>query len=138
MRTILIATALALCLAASTSAQDTNMSGPVTIQETSTAIKNEDGFRRALIRAMRQRVKNGDMTRRDAVKLRVALVSPAFREHCETLAITQMVFSGVESDALPFDQNGKLNRADINWEGLAAFLERLLPLLLELLNMFGA
>ena len=136
-----IAILFAVLSAAPLSAQDwtspTNMSGPVVV-ETSKPVEVRDGFRSALVKAIRAKVRSGELSRSDAVRIRVAMISPAFRKHVEDLAITQMVFSGVDSDAIPFDDAGKVERASINWDSLLDYLGKLLPLIISLLDLFGA
>ena len=52
--------------------------------------------------------------------------------------MTQMSFGESDSDApLPRTETGAVDRAAIDWDSLIGFLERLLPLLLQLLDMFG-
>ena len=137
-----LAILLAVISTAPLSAQDwtspNNLSGPVTRQIDQIPIEQADGFRRSLIKAIRQRVQSGELSRRDAIRIRVAMVSPAFREHCENLALTQIVFSGTTTDLVQYDEDGKIERASIDWDNLIGFLERLLPLILELISIFGA
>lgn len=95
-------------------------------------------FRTAIFRAVREARKNRSITARDAMRIRVALFSPSFRQHAEDLAITQMAFfDGEGVPELTREVSGKVDRTAINWDGLASFLERLLPLLMELLNAFA-
>lgn len=89
-------------------------------------------FHRAVIQAAAKAVRDGQLRRADLIRLRVAMISPAFRQQAEDLAVVQMSASG--SDNVPIGDDGRVDRASINWEGLAAFLERLLPLLLALLD----
>lgn len=94
-----------------------------------------DRFHRALIQAAVKQVKDGKMKRSDLIRLRVAMLSPAFREQAEDLAIIQMSASG--SDAVPIGEDGLVERASIDWDSLFAFLEKLIPLILQLINAFG-
>ena len=96
---------------------------PVEIREAS------NSFHRELIRAAS---KSPEVKRIEVVRLRIALMSPAFRAHCEDLAVTQMYFSGGE---LPMTEAGVVDRGRIDWESLTAFLEKLLPLILMLLEI---
>ena len=101
--------------------------------------ESSDGLRRELVKASRKAVRSGTITRRDARRVRVALFSPAFREAAEDLCIVQMAFSGDDAaDNLPRKANGDIDRVAIDWEGFAAFLERILPLIVDLLIAFGA
>lgn len=97
----------------------------------------EDPFRKSLIKAISDARKKGTINLRDAVKLRVATLSPAFMERAQELAVTQVAFSGIESENVPMDADGMVQVEGINWEGLALFLEKLIPLILSLLKAFG-
>lgn len=97
----------------------------------------EDPFRKSLIKAIADARKKGTINLRDAVKLRVATLSPAFIERAQELAVTQVAFSGIESSDVPMDADGVVQVEGINWEGLALFLEKLIPLILSLLKAFG-
>ena len=95
------------------------------------------GFRAELLRALPEARRSGKITATQAVRIRVAMISPAFAKHAEDLAVTQMVASGEDSDAIPRNADGSVNVAGINWEGLSKFLEAFIPLLLMLLKAFG-
>ena len=91
-------------------------------------------FRSALLKAAQEAAKKGELRRIDVIRLRVATLSPAFLERAQELAIIQMSFSGEE---VPTDEDGKIEVSRIDWEGLIAFLERLIPLILKLINLFA-
>ena len=95
----------------------------------------ETGFHRALIVAGRNRVKSGEMKRGELIRLRVAMLSPAFRDAAEDLAVIQMAASG--SDNVPLDAEGQIDRAQIDWDAIIAFLEKLIPLIIKLIGIFG-
>ena len=97
----------------------------------------KDGFRSNLSRAIVEQRKAGKITTRDAVRLRVAMLSPAFQDRAMDLAVAQVAFSGDVADAVPIDDEGVVQVEGINWAGLAKFLEALVPLLLTLLKAFG-
>ena len=86
----------------------------------------------SIMKAARQLVRKGEMKRRDFVRLKVALLSPAFRDRAEDLAVIQMSSHGAEG--LEMGENGRINRAAIDWDALLAFLEKFIPLLLQLIN----
>lgn len=88
-------------------------------------------FRKALLNAGSKAVKDGKMKRIDLIRLRVATLSPAFLEHAQDLAIVQMAFSG---DDVPTNDDGVIDAGSIDWEGLALFLEKLIPLILRLID----
>jgi hypothetical protein len=93
-------------------------------------------FHGAVIQAAVQAQKAGKINRRDLIKLRVAMLSPAFRSHAEDLALVQVAASGEDA---PFKVNadGSIDRTSIDWQGLASFLEKLVPLIIMLLKAFG-
>lgn len=98
-----------------------------------------DGFRRSVIKAARAAAKSGTITRRDALRIRVAMFSPAFREQAQDLCVVQMAFSGeAAADDLPRKTNGEIDQAAIDWDQFASFLERIIPIILDLLIAFGA
>jgi len=96
-----------------------------------------DRFHLALSKAIRASVRKGELSRAKAVRIRVAMLSPAFRKHVENLAVIQMAFSA-DADVLPFNADGKIERANIDWDSFLAFLEKLIPLILQLMDLFGA
>ena len=98
----------------------------------------EKPFHRELIRAAVKLSKKADsgVSRRDVIRLRVAMLSPAFRERAEELAIVQLYFNGSE---LPTNPDGSIAVDEIKWDSSdwAAFLEKLVPIVLALLKLFG-
>ena len=98
----------------------------------------EKPFHRELIRAAVRASKKADsgVSRRDVIRLRVAMLSPAFRERAEELAIVQLYFNGSE---LPTNPDGSIAVDEIKWdaEQWEAFLEKLVPIILMLLQIFG-
>ena len=96
-----------------------------------------DGFRIAIGKAVRKAVQDGKLTHREGIRLRAAMFAPNFRDLAQTVVVTQMAFSGESQEYVPRDADGMIEVGRIDWEGLAAFLERILPLLLELLRSGG-
>ena len=86
-------------------------------------------FRQALLKAADAAAKKGELRRLDVVRLRVATLSPAFLEQAETLAKIQMAASGEE---VPIGEDGKIEIR--NWEEFASFLERLVKIILLLID----
>jgi len=97
----------------------------------------DTSFRRELAKAIQAARKSGKIDGKTAVRLRAAILSPAFQEAAREMAVTQMAFSGEVSEHVPFDEEGAIEAEGIDWEGLARFLEAFIPLLLQLLNAFG-
>jgi len=91
-------------------------------------------FRQSLLKAADAAAKAGTIKRVDVIRLRVASLSPAFLAQAERLAVIQMSFSGEE---VPTDDEGKIDVAKIDWEALLAFIERLVPLILKLIDLFA-
>lgn len=96
-----------------------------------------DPFRHELVKAIRAASKDGTITKFQAFKLRIASLSPAFCERAEKLAVIQMVFSGESPESIPYNDDGTVNVAAIDWAGLTEFIKVFLPLLLELLASLG-
>jgi len=92
-------------------------------------------FHRALIIAAQQKVKAGEMTRGELLRLRVAMMSPAFRNAAEDLAVIQMGASGSEN--VPVGEDGEIERASINWDAIIKFLRELIPIIMDLIKIFG-
>lgn len=133
VRFLLVCVLCFASIAQSASAQELARSGAAA---TETAV-DEAGvkFHRALIKAAVKANKDGKLKRAELFKLRVAMLSPAFRQHAEELAILQMSASG--SDNVPMTPEGAVDRASIDWDALLAFLEKLIPIILQLIEMFG-
>jgi hypothetical protein len=101
----------------------------VAISETS-----GDSFRQSLLAAAIQSANKNEIKRVDVLRLRVALLSPAFRKHAEDLAVTQMYF---HDPSLALTEAGTVDRVAINWSQLMEFLVKLLPLIFDLLKVIG-
>jgi hypothetical protein len=104
-------------------------------QEPSIETVGSTGFHQALIRAAMKAQQEGKIKRVELIRLRLAMMSPAFRQHAEDLAIIQMAASG--SDSVTLTDTGKIDRASIDWEKFLAFLEKLIPIILQLIDAFS-
>lgn len=93
-----------------------------------------DGFRDGFLEAVKNARRKGNINLRQAIRLRIASLSPAFMEQAKTLAVTQIAFSGEESKYVPRNEIGEIEVNGIDWSGLLSFLEALLPILLQLLS----
>ena len=87
-----------------------------------------DTFHRSMVNAVRSARQNGSINGRQAVRIRVALMAPAFRAEAQALCMTQMAFSG---------EAGDIDQTAIDWESFGAFLEKIIPLIIDLLTRFG-
>jgi hypothetical protein len=90
-----------------------------------------DTFHRNVIRAAVKAQRNGTITRKQLIRLRVAMISPAFREQAKEMATIQMSASG-NADKIP--RIGE----NIDWDALLAFIEKLIPLILQLIEAITA
>jgi hypothetical protein len=97
--------------------------------------KADKSFHRQIVKATQEAAKRGEISRIDALKLRIAFLSPAFRQHAEDLAIVQMYFH--DPMALPLSADGSIERANIDWSKLMDYLIKLLPLFLEIMRLIG-
>jgi hypothetical protein len=102
---------------------------------------SDDKFHRSVIKAAQKLVRDKKLSRLDMVKLRMAMLSPAFREKAQELAVLQMTCSGSDligtNPALPVDDDGTLIVASIDWDAIIAFIEKLIPLIMQLIQIFG-
>lgn len=86
-----------------------------------------DNFHRNVIRSAVKLQKEGKIKRSELLRLRVAMISPAFRENAKELAKIQML-SSENAEAIPMVGEG------IDWDALLAFIEKLIPLILKLID----
>ena len=93
-------------------------------------------FSRSLIKAALKAHKDGNLKRTEVMRLRVAMLSPSFRQQAEDLCLIQIASSG-EDSPFEYSDDGTIIRTSIDWEGFAAFLEKVLPLILTMLKAFG-
>jgi hypothetical protein len=97
--------------------------------------RQRSSFHRAINRAANDARKAGQITRADQVRIRIAMMSPAFRKHAAQLAVIQMAFSGSD---VPTDESGNIDEAAIDWATVIPYLIKFLELLLELLQDFNS
>jgi hypothetical protein len=91
-------------------------------------VKAGDKFHRNLLKAVRAARKSGKIKPAEALRIRAAMLSPAFRAKAEELAKIQMGSSD-QADKIPLDAEVKSD-----WDSLADFLERMIPLVLQLIE----
>jgi hypothetical protein len=130
-KVLVIGLSFLICLSfgAAVVAQDAPTEKPSAVQQV-----NENKFRRVLLKAAQTAAAKKEISRADVVRLRVASLSPAFLAQAERLAVVQMAFSGEE---VPTDADGKIEAAKIDWDALIEFIERLIPLILKLIDLFA-
>jgi hypothetical protein len=97
-------------------------------------IEASDGFHKAVIQAAVEAHREGRLSRAGLLRLRVAMLSPAFRRTAEDLACTQMFFY---DGSIPLGEDGVVDRTAIDWATLLPFLIKLVPLLIEILKLIG-
>ena len=100
-------------------------------------VESSDSFHREIIRAASKLRVKGELSRAKMIRLRVAMLSPAFRQRAKELAVTQMAFSNSDAPILVNSQ-GEIDETAIDWDSLADFLERLIPIIVQLMSIFGA
>lgn len=95
-------------------------------QPTSLGVARDQQFRRVLIKAAEQSFREGELSRVDLLRLRVASLSPTKLQQMQTACAEQAV------------QEGKaVSIAAIDWEKLAAFIKEILPVIIEIVKLFG-
>jgi hypothetical protein len=111
--------------------------GPV-VSDSREEMVGRAGLRRAIIQSGRKAVREGSLNRSDFLRIRVGTLAPAVLKSIEDVAIMQMLASGDDtSGVLEMDADGKVDRASIDWEKLLEFIERLLPIILQIISIFG-
>jgi hypothetical protein len=94
----------------------------------------EKTFHRSVIKAALVSAERNEISRLDVLRIRMAMLSPAFRKHAEDLAVLQMYF---HDGNIPLNVDGTVNRSSIDWSKLMEYLIKLLPLFLEILKLLG-
>lgn len=104
---------------------------------TTQRVEVKESFKVGIEKAIKAARKADTITLKQAKQLRNACHAPAFIEAAHEVAIIQIAFSGIESPDVPVDADGRIQVAGINWEGLALFMEKLIPLIIKLIEAFG-
>lgn len=113
------------------------MEKPTTAPALDKAVEASGGLHKVVIEAGIKAQRSGDITRLQLFRLRVAMLSPAFRDRVEDLAVVQIMASNEANIPLTVAEDGTIDRTAINWDELITFIERLLPLILQLIALFG-
>ncbi len=90
-----------------------------------------DTFHRNVIKSAIKARRDGKISRKELRRIRIAMISPAFREQAKELAEIQMLSSD-GADKIP--RIGE----NIDWDALLAFIEKLIPLILKLIDAITA
>lgn len=96
----------------------------------------QSGFRKVFIRAIQEERKEGNISTREAIALRVASFSPAFLKKAQDVAVIQIALSD-GADDLPVTETGAIDVANIDWDALLEFIKALLPIILQILAALG-
>lgn len=100
--------------------------------------KGTAGFRKTIIQAATKAFGEGEITRKQLLKIRLGTLSPAVLTKIEDVAIMQMAASGEDlSGIVEVNSDGKINRASIDWNNLIDFVERLIPIILQIIQIFA-
>lgn len=89
-----------------------------------------DSFHRNVIKAAVKARKSGKISRAQLLRLRVAMLSPAFRKQAKELATIQMK-SSADADKIP------MIGENIDWDKLFEFIEKLIPLIIQLIEIIA-
>ena len=101
-----------------------------------------DSFHSSLLKAARARIETSSdkiQARKDYWRIRRAMLLPRMREDIRQLVVMQIkleVENGQSSAAVPM-VDGEVNEAAIDWDALLKFLEKLIPIILQLIDIFS-
>ena len=100
-----------------------------------TGIKQRRSSRAAIIAAAEQAHAACTIDSAQLQAIKLASRSPRMLSRMEDLILTQAQASGAYS--LPMDANGDVVAAAVDWDGIAEFITKLMPLILKLIEMFA-
>jgi hypothetical protein len=101
---------------------------PVVVQEEATP-QSLQSFRRSLIKAAEEAQSNGEISRAELFKIRIASISrPALRQ-MQQAVVEQATHEGKIIAGTPIGA--------VNWDGLLQFIKELLPIILDIIKMFA-
>jgi hypothetical protein len=99
------------------------------------ASKKSD-FSKSVIQAAVSAQKKGQIKRAQLLQIRLAMLSPSVRSQAEDLVVMELAASGMEG-VYTLDADGKIDRSSIDWDQLLAFIEKLIPIILDLIKLFA-
>jgi len=110
-----------------------------TVQEETREETATPGFRLNMLKAARKAYRDGKIDRRTFRRVRVGMLVPGVAKAAEDAAIMQLNSQNdpAVDNILPIGEDGKIDRSGINWENLLAFLERLIPIILQIITIFA-
>lgn len=89
------------------------------------------GFRRTLLAAAAEEVRDGNLTRWEMLRIRIACaLRPDKLRQSQTVVVDQACAAGLMRDA-------DAESADFDWTALLAFIKELLPLIMQIIAMFS-
>lgn len=109
---------------------------PQTVVEVFKDVTATDRFTAAYVKVLKKLVDATELTPAEELRLKIAVYTPAGNFLFKEYAVTQMALS-LDADALPFNDVGKIDRDNIDWDGFDDFLIKVVPFHLELLERFG-
>ena len=130
----IVAMLFAFFLLAPLASAYTQPTDPVS-SEVSTSRKSE--FSSAVIQAAVSAQKKGQIKRLELLQIRLAMLSPSVRARAEDLVVMDLAASGIEG-VYTLGADGKIDRASIDWDQLLSFIEKLIPIILDLIKLFAA
>ncbi len=90
------------------------------------ASASKTSFRKALLKAAEDANREGTITRAELLKLRVVTLVPSVSNNLQQAVAEQAVMDGQAASIQAID-----------WEGLAEFLKTIMPLILQLIDLFS-
>lgn len=109
---------------------------PATASSEVSASKKSD-FSSVVIQAAVSAQRKGQIKRAQLWQIRLAMLSPSVRSQAEDLVVMELAASGIEG-VYTLDADGKIDRSSIDWDQLLAFIEKLIPIILDLIKLFAA
>jgi hypothetical protein len=110
---------------------------PVAVVKPEPAESSNVKFRRSLLSAANKSAKAGKIKRRQVLALRINTLSPAFLDAAKQVCVAQMYFSAADEKYVPVTSDGHVDVDGIDWDALADFLERIVPIILQLIEIFS-
>ena len=108
-------------------------------------VASGDTFHESILKAAAKRIESAQAgpekikARADYWRIRSAMLLPRMRAKIKELVVMQIaleVEAGNESPAVPV-VDGRVDTANIDWNALLAFLEKLIPIIITLIGLFG-
>jgi hypothetical protein len=108
----------------------------LTMDSSEVAASKKSEFSNAVIQAAVSAQKKGQIKRLELLQIRLAMLSPSVRARAEDLVVMDLAASGIEG-VYTLGADGKIDRSSIDWDQLLAFIEKLIPIILDLIKLFA-